>query len=127
MTARLQGIFTPNLVPLDCRGDINEPEHMVAFRIHAPPKDFPYPSAWKNTWSVATMTDLGDGTTRLRLASMGYDTSDESQNMREFFSTNNAYVLKVLQSHFDAATPAPAKPEFPEHHVIPSWEQSGEH
>lgn len=26
MTARLQGIFTPNLVPLDCRGDINEPE-----------------------------------------------------------------------------------------------------
>ena len=77
--------------------------------------------------SAATMTDLGDGTTRLRLASMGYDTSDESQNMREFFSTNSAYVLKVLQSHFDAATPAPAKPEFPEHHVIPSWEQSGEH
>ena len=26
MTARLQGIFTPNLVPLDSRGDINEPE-----------------------------------------------------------------------------------------------------
>src|SRR5438094_6457566 len=24
--SRLQGIFTPNLVPLDCRGDINEPE-----------------------------------------------------------------------------------------------------
>ena len=24
--ARLQGIFTPNLVPLDCRGEINEPE-----------------------------------------------------------------------------------------------------
>jgi 4-hydroxy-tetrahydrodipicolinate synthase len=26
MTARLQGIFTPNLVPLDCHGEINETE-----------------------------------------------------------------------------------------------------
>ena len=87
-----------------------EPEHMVAFRIHQPPKGFPFPNAWKSTWSVATMTDLGDGTTRLRLASMGYDTSEESQKMREFFSVNNAYVLKVLQAHFDAATPAPTLP-----------------
>src|SRR5256714_7821520 len=26
MAAKLQGIFTPNIVPLDARGDINEPE-----------------------------------------------------------------------------------------------------
>src|SRR5271167_780393 len=26
MSQRLQGIFTPNLVPLDARGEINEPE-----------------------------------------------------------------------------------------------------
>src|SRR5438093_13088949 len=25
-TSRLQGIFTPNIVPLDARGEINEPE-----------------------------------------------------------------------------------------------------
>lgn len=84
-----------------------EPGRMIAFRIHQPPKAFPFPNAWRNTWSVATMTDLGDGRTHLRLATLGYDASDESQAMREFFSAGNAYVFKVLRSAFGPPAPAP--------------------
>lgn len=84
-----------------------EPEHMLAFRIHQPPKGFPFAEAWKNTWSVVTLTDMGNGTTHVRLAGVGYDATEESQKMREFFKAGNAYVMKLLQSKYDAAAAAP--------------------
>jgi uncharacterized protein YndB with AHSA1/START domain len=78
-----------------------EPERMMAFRIDRPPAGFPFPNAWKETWTVATLADLGDGRTALRLAGMGYTSDEESQKMREFFSAGNAWSMKKLQSHFD--------------------------
>lgn len=87
-----------------------EPERMFAFRIHQPPKGFPFPSAWRNTWTVATLTDLGDGSTFLRVTGMGYDTTAESQRMRAFFRTGNDWTLKTLQAAFDSTAPAPAGP-----------------
>jgi uncharacterized protein YndB with AHSA1/START domain len=62
-----------------------EPERMIAFRIQKPPKGFPFSQAFKSTWSVVTMTDLGDGRTHLRLAGLGYGADEESQAMRRFF------------------------------------------
>ena len=85
-----------------------EPLRMIAFRIHTPPKGFPFKEAWKSTWSVATFTDLGNGRTHVRLTGLGYDASDESQKMREFFQNGNGYVMKLLQSKFDSAAAAPA-------------------
>lgn len=85
-----------------------EPERMMAFRISKPPKDFPFPeAAWSTTWSVATLTDLGDGRTHLRLTGLGYTAEAESQKMRAFFKTGNAYSMKRLQSVFDKSVPAP--------------------
>lgn len=94
-------------VDLDSEGAIHnqiiayEPYRMVAFRIAKPPKGFPFMNAYKNTWSVVTMTDLGDGRTHLRLAGMGYGDEEESRKMRDFFTTGNDWTLKKLQSHFD--------------------------
>lgn len=87
-----------------------EPMRMLAFRIHQPPKGFPFPNAWKNTWSVVTFTDLGDGTTHIRLAGVGYDATEESQKMRDFFRTGNAWVLNKLQSAYDTQAPGPKGP-----------------
>lgn len=84
-----------------------EPEHMLAFRIAKPPAGFPFKEAWKGTWSVITLSDLGDGRTHMRLAGMGYTAEPESQAMRKFFLTGNEYSLKMAQAHFDKAAPVP--------------------
>ena len=80
-----------------------EPQRMIAIRIDRPPKSFPFKEAWKNTWTVITLTDLGNNRTHIRVASMGFGTDEESMAMRKFFETGNAYTIKTLQKHFDAA------------------------
>lgn len=85
-----------------------EPGRMIAFRIDTPPKGFPFMDAYKTTWSVATLTDLGDGRTHLRLAGLGYTADKESQAMREFFKNGNAWTMKKLQASFDPSAVPPA-------------------
>ena len=80
-----------------------EPGRMIAFRIEKPPKSFPFKEAWKKTWTVVTLTNLGNGRTGLRAASMGYGTDPESVAMRKFFEAGNASTLKALQVYFDSA------------------------
>lgn len=91
-----------------------EPMRMVAFRITRPPKGFPFMEAYKNTWSVATLTDLGNERTRLRLAMMGYTADPESQRMRAFFDSGNAWVMRHLKAAVEggggAAIPSTAPP-----------------
>ena len=78
-----------------------EPRRMVAFRITKPPKGFPFTGAYKAMWSVATMTDLGQGRTHLRLAQLGYTPDPESQRMRAFFDQGNAWVLQALKRNLE--------------------------
>lgn len=75
-----------------------EPMRMVAFRIDTPPKQFPFKEAWKRTWSVVTLLDLGGGKTHIRIASMGYGSDEESLAMRKFFEQGNGHVVKTLQA-----------------------------
>ncbi len=86
-----------------------EPERMLAICVDKPPRGFPFKEAWKATWSVMTLTDLGDGRTHLRLAGLGYGADPESQAMRKFFLDGNAWTLKKLQSELRGA----AKPGSP--------------
>jgi hypothetical protein len=65
------------------------------------PKSFPFKEAWKNTWTVITLTDLGNRT-HLRIASMGYGADEESKAMRRFFGEGNASTIKDLQDYFNA-------------------------
>jgi uncharacterized protein YndB with AHSA1/START domain len=77
-----------------------EPQRMIALQINRTPKSFPFHEAWKNTWTVITLTDLGNKT-HIRIASMGYGSDEESKAMRRFFEQGNASTIKELQDHFD--------------------------
>jgi uncharacterized protein YndB with AHSA1/START domain len=81
-----------------------EPMRMIAIRIARPPKSFPFREAWKKTWTVVTLTDLGNDRTHIRVASMGFGTDPESISMRRFFEAGNATTLKTLQAHFEGAS-----------------------
>lgn len=128
MDFRVGGLIRTHYDPKGTLGDegtiVNqiiayEPPRMLAFRIHTPPKGFPFMSAYKDTWSVATLTDMGDGTTHLRLAGLGYTAGEESQKMRAFFESGNAWSLKKLQSHFDASASKPAGPAHADNPLAP--------
>jgi uncharacterized protein YndB with AHSA1/START domain len=82
-----------------------EPMRMVSWRITKPPKGFPFMNAYRSTWSVATLTDLGGRRTHLRLATMGYTSDDESRRMRVFFERGNAWVMQELMRSLEAEAP----------------------
>lgn len=118
MDFRVGGLIESHYDPKGTLGDegtiVNQiigydPGRVMMWRIHQPPKGFPFKEAWKGTWSVATMTDLGGGRTHLRLAGCGYTADPEAQAMRKFFQSGNAWSMQKLQSHFDKAV-RPASP-----------------
>ena len=79
-----------------------EPLRMMAIQIDKPPKGFPFKEAWRHTWTVITMTDIGNGRTHLRVASMGFGADEESMAMRQFFEAGNAATLKAIQAHLES-------------------------
>lgn len=114
MNFRVGGLIRSHYKPEGVLGDEGtiqnrilafEPQRMLAIRIDRPPKTFPFKNAWKDTWTVITLTDLGNGRTRVRIASMGYGSDEESQAMRRFFEAGNDLTIKTLQAHFGAAEP----------------------
>ena len=77
-----------------------EPGHMLSIQVAKPPAGFPFSQAVSSMWSVVYVEPEESGTTRLRIVSMGFDASDESQAMRAFFERGNAVTLRALQAHF---------------------------
>ena len=82
-----------------------DPGHVLSTHIKQPPKGFPFTEAYKTVTNTISLTDLGDGRTHVRIAMHGYDASDESQKMRDFFRKGNAWVLQKLQSHYGGEAP----------------------
>jgi uncharacterized protein YndB with AHSA1/START domain len=85
-----------------------DPGRVLATRIKQPPTGFPFTTAFKTVTNTISLTDLGDGRTHLRIAMHGFDASDESQKMRDFFLKGNAWVLQKLQSHYGGEAPTRA-------------------
>jgi uncharacterized protein YndB with AHSA1/START domain len=77
-----------------------EPPRMIAIRIEKPPAGFPFKEAWKATWTVITLDDVGAGRTRVRVASMGFASDEESRAMQRFFEAGNQATIRTLQKHF---------------------------
>ncbi len=77
-----------------------EPPTMIALRIAKPPQSFPFKSAWKSTWSVVTFTPVDGGKTRMKVASLGYGTDEESVEMRRLFEWGNQTAIESVQRHF---------------------------
>ena len=78
-----------------------EPPRMIAFRIHKTPSNFPFKDAWKQTWTVVTLTALPDGRTHVRAASLGFGTDPESVAMRRFFERGNAQTMQTMAAYFE--------------------------
>jgi uncharacterized protein YndB with AHSA1/START domain len=81
-----------------------EPPRMIALRIQKPPATFPFKEAWKNPWTVLTLTPV-EGGTHMRAVSLGYGTDEESLAMRRFFEAGNRQTIETLRRHFGAAAP----------------------
>ena len=81
-----------------------EPPVMIATRIQKTPKGFPFKEAWKHTWTVVTLERLDGNRTRVRGASLGYGTDEESLAMKQFFERGNQQTIENLQKHFAHAT-----------------------
>jgi uncharacterized protein YndB with AHSA1/START domain len=80
-----------------------EPPRMIAIRIHKTPTGFPFKEAWKHTWTVVTLTPQGDTSTHVRVASLGFESDQESQAMRRFFERGNQQTMDALVAYFSAA------------------------
>jgi len=81
-----------------------EPPTMMALRIAKTPATFPFKNAWKSTWTVLTLAPLDARKTRLRVASLGLGTDEESVAMRRFFEAGNQSVIENVQRHFAAGS-----------------------
>jgi uncharacterized protein YndB with AHSA1/START domain len=88
-----------------------EPGRMLAIRVRKPPKSFPFSEeTWRGTWTVMTLSEAGEGRTRLRIAGMGYPDTEPGRKMLAFFRTGNAWVLDHLGKQYPAAAASRSAP-----------------
>jgi hypothetical protein len=76
----------------------------IRTRIQHPPEGFPFVPAHKTVRTSIQITPIDDQHSHLSITMNGFDASDKSQKMREFFSTANAWVLQKLQATFAKPT-----------------------
>jgi uncharacterized protein YndB with AHSA1/START domain len=77
-----------------------EPQRMFSIQATKPPAGFPFPTAIKSMWTVLYFEPIGADRTRVTITGMGFDDSDESLKMREFFDKGNAHTLEQLRKKF---------------------------
>lgn len=77
-----------------------EPERMLSIRVAKFPRNFPFPNAIRQMWTVILLTPVEGGRTHVHAASLGFTADDESQKMRAFFEQGNAITLQELQKRF---------------------------
>lgn len=76
-----------------------DPERMFATRILRAPGDFPFPNAILDTWSVVYFEPVDEAHTRVTIRMFGFDASEESSAMREFFAWGNPYEFEKLAEY----------------------------
>jgi uncharacterized protein YndB with AHSA1/START domain len=81
-----------------------EPPFMIATRIRKTPKGFPFNEAWKHSWTVVTLVPLDGNRTRVRVASLGFGTDEESLAMKKFFELGNQQTIEGIRKHFAKAS-----------------------
>lgn len=81
-----------------------EPGNMLSTRVAAFPRDFPFPKAVGDMWTVVYFDAAGEGRTRVRVVGLGFGPDDESQRMRAFFERGNAATLEQLRRYFSGTS-----------------------
>jgi uncharacterized protein YndB with AHSA1/START domain len=77
-----------------------EPKRMLSLKATKPPEGFPFPEEIKDMWSVIYFDEAGPGRTRVRAVGLGFKPDANSQQLRKFFDSGNAFTLKRLQAKF---------------------------
>ena len=77
-----------------------EPQRMISIRVARFPDGFPFQHAIGDMWTVLYFQPAGPNETRVRVVGLGFNATDESQQMRAFFERGNATTLEQLQRHF---------------------------
>ena len=80
-----------------------EPQRMISIKVVKAPDGFPFPNAITQMWSVIYFTAVDENRTAIREVSLGFQSDEESQRMREFFNRGNATTMSQLQRHFASA------------------------
>lgn len=77
-----------------------DPERMLAIKVVKAPKTFPFPNAVQSMWTIIYLSETAEGQTKVRAVGLGFNDSEESSRMREFFQRGNDYTLEELRRHF---------------------------
>jgi uncharacterized protein YndB with AHSA1/START domain len=83
-----------------------EPGRMLSIRVVKFPERFPFPDAVRSMWTVISFDPDGSSRTQVRIAGLGFQPDEQSQQMRAFFERGNLQTLQQLQRRF--ATPPAA-------------------
>jgi uncharacterized protein YndB with AHSA1/START domain len=103
---RIGGVLQTNYDAAGALGDTQtiantilsfEPRRMLSIKVTKTPRDFPFPNAVKEMWTVMYFEPDGDAQTRIRVVSLGFTPDEESQRMRAFFERGNADTLEQLK------------------------------
>jgi len=106
---RVGGLMRTNYDPAGALGDPKtienailsfEPKKMLSIKVTRTPDGFPFPAAIRNMWTVIYFDSLGQDRTRVRIVGLGFEDSEESQKMRDFFDRGNTVTLQELQSRY---------------------------
>ena len=73
---------------------------MLAIKVAKAPKTFPFPNAVQSMWTIVYLSETAEGQTKVRAVGLGFNDSEESTRMREFFQRGNDYTLEELRKHF---------------------------
>jgi len=77
-----------------------DPGRMFAFRTIKTPKNFPFPNAILETWTVIYLEPMDEHQTRFTSRMLGFTDGDESARMRAFFERGNQQTLDSLVKRF---------------------------
>jgi uncharacterized protein YndB with AHSA1/START domain len=73
-----------------------DPMKMFSMRTVRPPKNFPFPNAILNTWTVVYFEPAGESRTKVTAHMLGFTDDEESRKMRAFFEDGNRRTLDSL-------------------------------
>ena len=109
---KIGGVMRTNYNPEGTLGDEQtientilayEPRRMLSIMVTKAPEQFPFPNAIYNMWTVMYFESLDSSKTRMRVVGMGFDLSEESQNMPSFFQRGNLLTIQQIQRHYSPA------------------------
>ena len=75
-----------------------DPKRMISLKATGFPKDFAFKEAAKESWSIFYFTPISETRTKITVVGLGYNDSEQSKKMREFFESANKYSMDQLKA-----------------------------